>query len=316
MKEIGGYLELEKSHGDHEYYGDLIALNTARNALVYLLKARKIKKLYIPYFLCDSASGVCDREGYKYEYYNVDENLRPVFDKELSGDEWFYLVNYYGQINNNEILEFKKKYNNLIVDNVQAFYQKPLLGIDTIYSCRKFFGVPDGAYLATDAILDEELEQDVSDNRMAHIIGRAKDSASEHYTEYTANEELFENLKLKSMSKLTHKLLRDIDYEECKRKREENFRYLHEQLGKKNKLKITVPEGPYMYPYYTENGMVLKKKLAEQKIYIPTLWPNVLDMECELGKKLAENILPLPCDQRYLKNEMIKIADLLTDTIR
>ena len=304
MKEIGGYLDLERSHGNHEYYGDLIALNTARNALVYLLKARKIKKLYIPYFLCDSVSGVCNREGYKYEYYKVDEHLRPVFDKEISEGECFYLVNYYGQISDDEILEFKNKYGNLIVDNVQAFYQKPVLGIDTIYSCRKFFGVPDGAYLSTNIILGEELYQDISENRMAHIIGRAKESASAYYAAYTANEGLFENLKLKLMSELTHKLLSDIDYQKCKCKREENFKYLHERLGAKNKLNITIPEGPYMYPFYSENGMTLKKKLAAKKIYIPTLWPNVLDMDCKIEKDLAENILPLPCDQRYDEDDM------------
>ena len=65
MKEIGGYFGLEEFAGK-EYYPDLVALNNARNALVYLIRARGVKKLFIPYFLCDSVSSVCDREGCRY----------------------------------------------------------------------------------------------------------------------------------------------------------------------------------------------------------------------------------------------------------
>ena len=46
--EIGGYFGLEASVG-REYYPNLIALNSARNALVYLCKAKKIEKLYLPF---------------------------------------------------------------------------------------------------------------------------------------------------------------------------------------------------------------------------------------------------------------------------
>ena len=39
------------------------------------------------------------------------------------------------------------------------FYAKPIHGNDTFYTCRKFFGVPDGAYLYTDKLLDEEFSK-------------------------------------------------------------------------------------------------------------------------------------------------------------
>lgn len=79
--EIGGYFGLEPLISN-EYYKDLIPLNTARNALLYILKARKIQKLYIPYYLCDSISEMCDKEGCSYEFYRIDSDFRPVFEKE------------------------------------------------------------------------------------------------------------------------------------------------------------------------------------------------------------------------------------------
>ena len=50
MKEIGGYFGLEE-FTDNSMYSDLVAVNSARNALLYVLKARKIKKLFLPYYL-------------------------------------------------------------------------------------------------------------------------------------------------------------------------------------------------------------------------------------------------------------------------
>ena len=123
MKEIGGYLELEHLISN-EYYKDLIAVNTARNALLYLCKAKNIEKLYIPYFLCDSISEICDRENIKYEYYNINRELKPLFNKPLLDNEYIYIVNYYGQLSDENIHQFKSNFKNLILDNVQAFFHK------------------------------------------------------------------------------------------------------------------------------------------------------------------------------------------------
>ncbi len=309
MKEIGGYLELEQFNGE-EFYSDLVAVNSGRNALLYILKAKKIKKLFLPYFLCESVSKMCEKEGYDYEYYSIDEAFLPKLDKKLGDKEYLYVVNYYGQLGNDILLELQAKYQNIIVDNVQAFFQKPIKGIDTVYSCRKFFGVPDGGYVSTDKAIEEAIIQDVSMNRMAHVLGRFEgNSASDYYGSFKENDKSFVNEELKLMSKLTHNLLKAIDYEIVKKKREENYKYLSDRLSKYNKLSLKMIEGPYMYPFYCKNGMKIKKKLAELKIFIPTLWPNVLGMDDTFEKDYAENILPLPVDQRYGIDDMNKIIE-------
>ena len=315
MKEIGGYLGLEEFCG-REYYNELIAVNNARNALVYLIRAKEIKKLFIPYFLCDSVSSVCDREGCAYEYYNINKDFKPVFDRELAEGEYLYVVNYYGQLDNGYISELKSKHDRIIVDNVQAFFDRPIEGIDTVYSCRKFFGVPDGGYVSTDVLLNEELKKDVSKERMKHILGRYEtECASEYYADFKANDASFVELELRSMSKLTHNILKAIDYESVKNKREDNFTFLHECLGDKNGISVRVPQGPYAYPFYCKDGMRIKKLLAEKKIFVATLWPNVLTMENSIEKDFAENILPLPCDQRYDSGDMSRIITAIFEII-
>lgn len=309
MKEIGGYLQLGGLI-HHEYYPRLTALNTARNALVYICRARGVRKLWLPYFLCDSVEGVCRREKIELAFYPIAEDFQPAFDGKLAKDEYLYIVNYYGQLSAECLLRYKKRYDRVIVDNVQAFFTPPLDGVDTIYSCRKFFGVPDGAYLACDAPT-LPLEMDASGERMTHILGRLESAdASAYYAAFKANDASFRSLPLRAMSKLTHTLLGAIDYDAARARREENWRSLDAALGEKNRLYPVMSAGPYMYPFYAPNGMTLKKRLAENKIYVPTLWPNVLELDgCEQEKDFAANILPLPIDQRYGAEDMQRVAE-------
>lgn len=312
QKEIGGYFGLEQLVS-REYYPDLLKLNSARNALLYLLKARNIRKLYIPYYLCDTVSALCDRYGYEYAYYSINKDFMPVFDKELAADEWLYVVNFYGQLSNETAQQLQAQHGNIIFDNVQAFFQPPVPGIDTIYSCRKFFGVPDGAYLATDAVLEEPLPVDISKDRMKHILGRFEGTGSAFYGDFQENDESFYTLELRRMSALTQNILGAVDYEAVKAKRNANFAVLAAALDRKNGLQFSQPDGPYCYPFYCENGMQVKKALAAEKIYVATLWPNVLDMDAPFERDLAENILPLPCDQRYDTEDMGRIIQAITE---
>ena len=313
MQEFGGYIELDKYELPLLHEG-AIALNCGRNALAYLIKARNIKKILIPKFLCDSIQKLCKRENVQYKYYSIGKDFLPL-SIDLASDEWLYIVNFYGQISN-EILEMLvNQYQRVIIDNVQAYFQMPISNVDTIYTCRKFFGVADGAFLYTDAKLGQNLELDESFDRMRFLLGRFERTAAEFYSEYVANNDMFENEPIKKMSKLTDNLLRGIQYEKVKRIRTENFKLLHTEFFDVNKLVLTVPDGAFMYPLYIENGTEIRKKLQKEKVYIPTLWPDVFDVcePFELEYDMAANILPLPCDQRYDENDILNLINIIKE---
>lgn len=314
MKEIGGYFGLEQTKGDKEFYNNLISLNTARNALVYLVKAKGISKLYIPYYLCDSISCVLDREFIKYDFYHINDSFFPILDYTLHSDEYIYIVNYYGLLSNEEVIELKNKYHNVILDNTHSFFQEPLDNVDTIYSCRKFFGVPDGAYLSTNIKLNESLDVDDSSERMKHIFGRVKDGASVHYNEFKETDDSFYNLNLKYMSNLTHSLLKNIDYDYVIKTRKSNFTFLNKKLNLINKIDVSNVDIPFAYPLYLSNGINIRKELIKEKIYIPTLWPNVIGIG-GIEEDYAMNILPIPCDQRYDFKDMDFIASLILNKV-
>lgn len=316
MKEVGGYIELDRYRLPMLHEGAL-ALNCGRNCLAYLIKAKNIKKIKVPYFMCDSVFEPCRKYGAEISFYHIDENFKPA-DVSLADGEWLYLMNYYGQLDAEYILELKKRFGRVIVDNAQAYFDKPLESVDTLYTCRKFFGVADGAFLYTDAVLDEDLPLDESFERMHFLLGRFERTASEFYSENVANNDRFSNEPIKKMSKLTDNLLHAIDYEFVKNRRTENFAAYHEKLNKINQLKLKKIEGAFAYPLLVENGAEIRKKLQQQKIYIPTLWPNVLEESDKnsLEYKFAENILPLPVDQRYGENEVNVVVNTILENLK
>lgn len=308
-REIGGYIELDTYRGKMLHENGIL-LNSGRGCLWYLLRAKKIRKLVLPLYCCDSVRDACKKDNVKLRYFSVDENLLPK-DVTLADDEWLYIVNYYGQLTNEQILNLKKKYNRIIIDNAQAYFTEPLEGVDTLYTCRKFFGVADGGVLYTNTLLHDKFTTDESFQRMNFLLGRYERTASEFYREYADNNEIFLNEGIKKMSSLTKNLLHALDYDFICERRRANFEALNNSLYKYNLLNVREVNGAFAYPLLIKNGEDIRKKLIAEKIYIPCLWPNVMnDVSADTREySLAKDILPLPVDQRYDLDDMEYLAE-------
>ncbi len=314
MKEYGGYLEFEHFAGQ-EYHPNGLALNSGRNCLRYILRAKKISRIAIPYYICDGVIEACQKENVEIVFYSIDKNFCPKLPLNIQEDA-IYVVNYYGQLSNNYLEDLRDKYQGIIVDNSQAFFQLPIEGVDTIYTCRKFFGVPDGAYLYTDIADGKELQKQYSYNRLNFLAGRYEKTATQFYREFQKNEVFLKTQDIKAMSDMAKNILRGVDYEEVRIIREANYRVLESKLSRLNKLEIQMGVGPYMYPLLIENGEEIRKKLQKRHMYIPCLWTNVIRSETYQQEcYYAENILPVPCDQRYSREDMLKIIDIINEIL-
>lgn len=313
MKEIGGYFELEMSK-NREYHSDAIRLNSARNALRYILEAQQVSKIYIPYYICDSVLDAINDSNVKYEYYSINNDFEVLSSVEVLENEKFLYVNYFGlkSVYINELI--KKFKNQLIIDSTQAFFYTPFKNMDTYYSPRKFFGVSQAGYLYTNTILNQTLEEDFLDESSFYLIGRADSTASQFHKKFRDSEISLRHRDIKIMSKFSSKMLMSIDYESAKIKRERNFLYLHNYLFKINHLKINLSDlcGPMVYPLYLEDEY-LKQYLIKNKIYVASYWQEVLN-RCEIDsieEKFTKYLIPLPIDQRYELAEMEKIVQLI-----
>ncbi len=313
-KEIGGYLELD-TYSLPMLHENALALNSGRGCLEYLITQKHIRRIALPHFVCDAVTDTCRKMGVALSFYHIGRDFLPI-DPDVDNDAYMYLVNFYGQLDENRLLAFREKYPRLIVDNAQAYFSPAMDGVDTLYTCRKFFGVADGGFLYTDAP-GKALFRDESHERMGFVLGRYERPAGEFYAESSKNNDLFSTLPVMAMSGLTMNLLHAIDYEQVKKARTENFALLHRELGNLNGLDVRLTEGAYAYPLLLDNGGELRKILAEKKIFVPTLWPNVLrETGAEsLEYNFAKNILPLPCDQRYGEEEMLYISEVIKSCI-
>ncbi|MEO0071192.1 MAG: hypothetical protein ABIK39_03790 [candidate division WOR-3 bacterium] len=310
MNSIGGYFELELEI-KKEYHQNAIRLNLGRCAFEYILRVRKFRKVYLPYYTCEVMLHPIKRLGIEYEFYKIDEDFTPMFDFSLISDkDGFLYTNYFGLMDK-AVRKIAKKCKNLIVDNAQAFYSKPIKGIDTFYSPRKFFGVPDGAYLYTKVTLKTNLKRDRSYQRCCHLLRRIDESPESGFSDFHANEKSLNKLPIMQMSNLTQKLLQSINYRKAAKIRRQNYSILHEVLGKYNKLKFDLlPDSiPMVYPFLTSKPN-LREYLINNKIYVARYWPNVLEW-CDKDNveyNYAMNIVPLPIDQRYGIKELIPIT--------
>ena len=80
MKEIGGYIELDR-YTLPMLHENAKALNCGRNCLAYLIRARGIKKIALPYFLCDSVKRFVRKRAFRYAVITL---IRSLFLKALN----------------------------------------------------------------------------------------------------------------------------------------------------------------------------------------------------------------------------------------
>jgi len=241
-----------------------------------------------------------------YEFYHIDEKLDPIIKQDIKKNEALIYVNYFG-IKQSTVEKLVKKLKNLIIDNSQAFFCRPLDNIHVFYSPRKFFGVPDGGYLFTTKFLSFNFEKDISLSRTTHLLKRIEFGPELGYQDFVKNDQALSRQSIKIMSDVTKAILQNIDYEYVKNKRNENFFFLHNRLQNLNKLFIEIDklDGPMVYPFLTKETK-LREHLIKNKIYVASYWKNVTDwfLEKKMECNLSVELIPLPVDQRYNKEDM------------
>ena len=92
---IGGYFGLELPRGE-EYHKNAIRLNTGRNCLEYILRCRKYRKVYVPFFTCGVVLEPFQKLGVDYEFYHINSQLALGEEITLTDDEALLYTNYFG----------------------------------------------------------------------------------------------------------------------------------------------------------------------------------------------------------------------------
>ncbi len=312
----GGFLPLELHNGT-EYFSDqkegcISRYNSGTTALYAAILSLGKKRVWAPYFYCPSVWSAFHSEwlsGFEFLPYHVGEDLMPL-DILQGEDDSVILVNYYG-ILDQQVREYVKGKKNIIIDNAQAFFCPPVMekGILNVYSCRKFVGVSDGGYLIGQDQVRPELEMSYSGDQIGYICKSVELGTNAVYKESVEHEEAL-SVERKLMSPLTTAILKSADYSRIESKRARNFEFVHEKMAPYQQLKPeAVSTHAYCYPLLCKKDY--RRALIEKKIFVPTLWKELIVPEFEglPEYKLSANCLCLPVDQRYDVEDMEFICD-------
>lgn len=290
------------------------------------------RRVLLPAYTCQTVIDPFLQLGWKIRYYNITNQLRIDTENLLYECERFspsvcVAHPYYGaDLNERELQALsvvKSKGCALIEDLTQCIFSTQR---DTVFdffigSYRKWFPIPDGAFLMSkgsvaELVMDEMLENRAFVHSMSdamYLRGVFLQTGDENVKEISRR---VGNVAIGHISGIIHPhrmsdfsigLLSRIDIDKAKRRRMDNYRYLYEHLSINDdclpvdrKLnEITCP--PLFFPIYVKDRAVFQKKLAHQEIYAPVLWPVQTStvMINDNIKRIYNEILMLPVDQRY-----------------
>jgi len=272
----------------------LIKLNLARNCLKYLIRAYGINEIFVPYYTCQTVWNAIREEGCRISFYHIDENFRPM--ETFPKDAFIIYTNYFG-LCSNICNELSKKYKNLIIDNSQAFYNLPS-GLASVYSLRKFFKVPSGAFLYTEKTLSENFDHDK--------LSVTPVSFHEDYERFVQNELTLNNEKtIKIISEYSENLFTKTDFDNDKNMRLYLFKEYEKVFLKDNFIKLSLEkdEIPYCYPFCPEQNFY-KEKLLKNKIILLRLWKNYPE---KFPEAKLNNTVALPLTDIEYAEKIIKI---------
>lgn len=315
----------------HSETSDVYSYSSGRAALYQILKLLKQEKgvhhILLPDYLCSSVLVPVKALGLDFTFYPIDEQLElepQSFSTLYKKDSAVLVINYFGlkdlsaQIHTIRSLD---EHAIIIEDDVQAYYEfkKSLGDVDFKFtSLRKTFAVPDGGLVKTKLQLPKvEAPNTFGQYKAAAALLKSMREGNfndQIYLEmFEKGEDLIDDELESSMSNIARKLYTIVDESRVKIRRLNNASYLVEHLnriGIKPMLPLLEDHVPLFIPVVLNNRDEIRRRMFQHEVFCPVHWP--LDgMSVKRGADMAKHELSLIVDQRYNKNDMDFMINLM-----
>ena len=147
QKPIGGFFELELPPQGKMYHEGALALSTGRSCISMVLEIEKPKRVIVPDYSCYAVFEPIIERNIEVKYYDIGFQLDPLHDIEPNQDDLLIFVNFFG-LKNKAAEKLSNLYGSkVLVDNTHHYFHKGYPKSYSFTSARKYFGVPDGAFL-------------------------------------------------------------------------------------------------------------------------------------------------------------------------
>lgn len=318
--EIGSFIELAFPHGK-EWYSNLegtARLNTGRAAIYHASKVLGCNTVYLPLYQCKTVEDFLHYKGITVKKYLQDDVFTPLIGG-IEENACIVIANYFGIMSDSRMRDLCLKYKNVIIDNSQAFFAKPIPHVMNVYSARKFIGVPDGAYLIGSGAEQgvDEYDQGYSSDTSLFLLQRIEYGCEgKTYQNKILNEERINAEDIKRMSKLTYTILDGTEYDVIIERRRENFRTASVLFKDCNLLNPLLYYDsscvPMVYPLLLEDDEFLARLLSAK--HFQGHWWNYLLKQTEENSfefRLSKYMVPITIDQRYGEEELRYLRGLV-----
>lgn len=310
--------------------GPHLLLATSRSAFTLLARTLRPKTVWLPSYLCGVILGAFPTHFMRIRFYAVDERLRIADEAwlaELHPGDMVVFIDYFGFREwADKGVEARGRGAWLVEDAAQALLSGNFCEHShyVVFSPRKFIGVPDGGVLLAQAgaeLPEARLPAPPSpwwlESTRASILRAEFDrhGGKREWFDIFQKAELAGPLEPCRMSDLsTHILKHAVDWQAVARRRCRNYRFLLAEL-RDIALFPRLPAGvvPLGFPIRLKNRDRVRQALFDAQIYPPIHWAiaDVVPTDFEASHGLAEEILTIPCDQRYDESDMQRVASEL-----
>ncbi|GGG53478.1 hypothetical protein [Hymenobacter glacieicola] len=317
---IGGFFEVELPIGPARPHARAwAALASGRACLAVLASQLQPSRVWVPFYICDSVLHALEQAQVSYSFYALTEELELEVPVELSDGEYILYVNYFG-LKTSYTATLARRYGaRLLLDLTQAFFEEPAPGLWGFNSARKFFGVPDGAYLYAPEPMPPVTLPSNQAISLTHLVERQAGRQTAAYAAYSQYEEQL-SYAPQEMSAVSQSWLSWLDYAGIARKRQANFA-LYQQLlapvlqsgAAREWLPLEAGTVPFSYPLRLTKPVEDRRQLFEQQIFVPWLWPEMRQRPGDFARErtFVDSVLALPLDHRYGPEHIARVAQAI-----
>lgn len=340
IKEIGSIFSLQGQKCGKQALpqGGCAYMSLCREALLHIArKSYATKVVLLPAYTCDTVYLPFLQEGWSLQFYSINRDLRinaESLEKAVLNYKPSVVIAhpYYGYDFDDQEVDVLSRLIDVtvVVDNTQCAFTKRRYDFAdyTVASLRKWGSIPDGAYFEGGDGVACALENDsfVNIQQKAMILrgeyfetGVADTKLDSIKLNKEAEALICSNMEEHRMSNFSQSRYADWNIEEIIQKRIANYQYLHEHINCIDGVRpvrrdmLGLSTAPLYYPIYCEDRKSIQKKLAEESIYAPVIWP--VDDEFVLidddVKYIYDYILCLVVDQRYDLADMERTLNVL-----
>ena len=321
---MGGYPALERSAGHRrglDWRAAATAFQSARAAMAAALRQRAPTAVWLPHHVCGAVDDAMAQAGTRVRRYMLADDLGPPESLELAAGEWLVCVDYFG-FSGTGIERALARYGSsrVLVDASLALFRSPGQAGATVFSARKFVGVPDGGWLVAPGPAPPVLAADeaASRRRCRHLLLRRAGKAEDGYPHFLEAEKSLGDCSPRAMSALTERLLDRIDFDAVAERRVRNHAALAQALATfgLRTLLLQASAVPLYCLLVEVDAPRLREALLARRIYTPRYWPDAVPpAEDTVATALRDRTLYLPCDQRYDENDMLRLASAVATAL-